>query len=721
MTADLLRCSTCRTFKNLTEFQLTRGDERRGRPARPKKTCNACLDRRRGLYDQITYTSIDYPMSTWTNFLSRLENQIACTELQLKASLPMRDAADSMTNLINEISGLDGFRWFRQHTETFERVDGGLTYDFRCSQRERTGQTLAMEDRQRSRREPETYQCSGRIHIMQRISTIYILYHHRSHLPPPHLAIRDVGIRSYIIQASQRHTAPEIMQQLTTGSLPGANINGLTRASVYNLWLQATSGRYQRHTDPHRSAQLLVEELENMSLLFFHASDDNKPRVALSTLFLAQLVEEPVIECYVDDTKGLEHAGLKLYCIMGLVKGKAVPVSYFICGQGDENLDTTRWIEEWFLSLRDHLSTPLVPHILFSDKDRAQMNAAERVWEEDIIRLCFWHVRDAITRKLNCQTNGQRQQRLTEADLHLLDLSSQGIEVDLAWVRSAGTTSLSASAKDRIIQMIIRHGARHPALESLDFEEIHDECLTDMYRLMRELDRPALFRYLFANWYRRDIFSKWSMAGGPRLAGFIPIGRTTMVVESHWNDLKNRWFGRCYRPRLDFILYTLDKHVLPATLHRLANTESARSPPSWWRAFRNIWATYVAYNTRGTFLTNLMQWTCSCQTFRQSYLLLCPHLTYAAVEAFPMLQHIHYSRIRRHQFPPYLEIDCFHGNESEDSDLRTVQGTSIEEDPILGTTTTLIEQIGHPARGTEMSSNEERMEALPTIAEILDQ
>ncbi len=83
-----------------------------------------------------------------------------------------------------------------------------------------------------------------------------------------------------------------------------------------------------------------------------------------------------------------------------------------------------------------------------------------------------------------------------------------------------------------------------------------------------------------------------------------------------------------------------------------------------------------------------------------------------------MLQHIHYSRIRRHQFPPYLEIDCIHGNESEDSNIRTVQGTSIEEDPIPETTTTLIEQIGHPARGTEMSSNEE---ALPTIAEILDQ
>ncbi len=108
MTANLLRCSTCRAFRNLTEFQLTCGDERRGRQARRKKTCNACLDRRRGLYDPITYTSIDYPMSTWTNFLSRLENQIAGTELQLKASLPMRDAADSMNNLIHEISGIDG-------------------------------------------------------------------------------------------------------------------------------------------------------------------------------------------------------------------------------------------------------------------------------------------------------------------------------------------------------------------------------------------------------------------------------------------------------------------------------------------------------------------------------------------------------------------------------------------------------------------------------------
>ncbi len=204
--------------------------------------------------------------------------------------------------------------------------------------------------------------------------------------------------------------------------------------------------------------------------------------------------------------------------------------------------------------LRDHPECPLDSLILFSDKDLAQMTAAERVWGTDIIRLCFWHVRDAVSRKVNSQANAQetRHQRLTADDLQVLDLSNQGVQVDMEWVSSHGTTSLNREAKNRVLQMVTEHGARHPALESLDFEEIHDECLVEMYRLMRELNRPGMFRYLYIHWYRRAIFQKWSMAGGPRINDFIPIGRTTMVVESHWNDLKNRWFRGTHARDLTF-------------------------------------------------------------------------------------------------------------------------------------------------------------------------
>ncbi len=152
--------------------------------------------------------------------------------------------------------------------------------------------------------------------------------------------------------------------------------------------------------------------------------------MAFSTLFLAELTMVQVIECYVDDTKGLEHAGLKLYAMPGLVHGKAVPVSYFVCGSGNEGGDTTRWVQEWFLAILNHHTQQLVPYILFSDKDQAQISADKSIWGPEIVRLCQWHVHDAIKWKLQTDQRTAGTTTSAEADILLLDLANLGVEID---------------------------------------------------------------------------------------------------------------------------------------------------------------------------------------------------------------------------------------------------------------------------------------------------
>ncbi len=731
MSSLLKKCTNCGCFKALSAFGVIQGNSRLSRAARPRKTCEVCLNRRRQRYEASNNTNTDYPALTIDEFLAKISNHATGVELNIKCTINITETSGSIDDFAASIGESDGFMWFKEQNEVYHRADGATTSTYRCSQRHRTIEDMGTA-RQRYRRPRDSYQCNGRVTIFQRGFDLRVLFVHKIHPAPRTVAIRDQAVRNYIVTMAQEHSPPEIMQLLIRGALPSSDITGLTTSAIYNVWLNATSGLFQRHQNPHQSAQILIPELQNLSLLFFYPSPTNKPRVAVSTVFLSEVVHQPVVECYVDDTRGLEHAGLKMYSIMGLVGTKAVPISYFFCGAGNEPGDTSRWLEEWFQTLRNNPTNPLKPTILFSDKDKAQMAAAENVWGSNIIRLCLWHVRDAVTRKLNRQASAQseRQQRLTEADLLLLDLTSQGQVVDLDWVRSGSSVSLNQDARTRVLNRVIQHGARHPALEGIDFEEIHDQCLVDIYRLIRELDKPAMFRYLYLNWYRRDLFGKWSMAGGPQLSNFIPIGRTTMVVESHWNDLKNRWFRHSYRPRLDYIFYKLDSDVLPAIAHRLRNfaTDMGNDPPSWWRAFRNIWAESIDTEEENEPLallrTDLMQWKCSCTIFRQSHVLLCSHLATLAIERCPSLTNIHWSQIIRNQFPPYLSIDRIHQNQVNDSNSNAVIYIEEEVVPERNTTTILIHDIPQTDR-IFAEPFDESVDAiteltLPTLAQIGD-
>ncbi len=122
---------------------------------------------------------------------------------------------------------------------------------------------------------------------------------------------------------------------------------------------------------------------------------------------------------------------------------------------------------------------------------------------------------------------------------------------------------------------------------------------------------------------------------------------------------------------------------------------------------------------------NLQQWKCSCRTYRQNHLLLCPHLVKISIQYHPELRHIHYSRVSRNQFPPYLSIDCIHGARSNASitstsnEPNTSNAASLEEtSPEISTV--LIEQFENIVRDAGISENGELMEDLPTIGDVME-
>ena len=59
--------------------------------------------------------------------------------------------------------------------------------------------------------------------------------------------------------------------------------------------------------------------------------------------------------------------------------------------------------------------------------------------------------------------------------------------------------------------------------------------------------------YLYERWYREPWFKKWARSA--RVA--VPIGKTTMMIESQWRILKRDFLINNPRPRLDLLVWII--------------------------------------------------------------------------------------------------------------------------------------------------------------------
>ena len=109
------------------------------------------------------------------------------------------------------------------------------------------------------------------------------------------------------------------------------------------------------------------------------------------------LVEEFVI----DSTYKTNREGSELFGVIANVNGAGFPVAYLLVDTRlapDHAITPKTIILESFM--RSLSSMGMSPAFMHSDKDAAQMEAITRVWGNNCLRLCTWHMRRAVDRKL---------------------------------------------------------------------------------------------------------------------------------------------------------------------------------------------------------------------------------------------------------------------------------------------------------------------------------
>ncbi|CAG8848878.1 13948_t:CDS:2, partial [Gigaspora margarita] len=115
-----------------------------------------------------------------------------------------------------------------------------------------------------------------------------------------------------------------------------------------------------------------------------------------------------------------------------------------------------------------------------------------------------------------------------------------------------------------------------------------------------------------------------------------PIGKTNMMIESHWKVLKHCYLHRFNRPRLDYLVWIIYSRVLPDQTTHFQQISLGRATPKWFDEFKKSWnqlATKpIADSVEERYAINLDYWLCSCPSFLRSRFLICKHLIHRAIE-----------------------------------------------------------------------------------------
>ena len=211
-----------------------------------------------------------------------------------------------------------------------------------------------------------------------------------------------------------------------------------------------------------------------------------------------------------------------------------------------------------------------------------------------------------------------------------------------------------------ILRLLMKHFCQHPLLperhgQHRTAELIYRDSVHETYLHCRNNQLREVWAYLWTNWYTPTKWKLWARSAHPHA---IPRKRTTMVVEAMWRNLKRLVLRHYNRPRVDFATYTLVTQALPAYRNKLVRIFN--DPRKGWAAalhgeqipIKKAWLVLRDKPVKGTYDTNIRQWTCSCGEQKYHSYLLCKHLV-RAVRRPPAEW---WATVVRHHTPPFYDI-----------------------------------------------------------------
>ena len=132
------------------------------------------------------------------------------------------------------------------------------------------------------------------------------------------------------------------------------------------------------------------------------------------------------------------------------------------------------------------------------------------------------------------------------------------------------------------------------------------------------------------NWYAPVQWKLWARSAGP---SGISVLKTTMIVESHWRRIKYDYIHRYNRLRMDLIVILLTSLVVPEAVEKMNAISSKffrKAMAAWRKFFKKHWHNpqhpLVVRQDLLKYHTDPIKWTCACNCFLLSWLLLCKHV-----------------------------------------------------------------------------------------------
>ena len=435
------------------------------------------------------------------------------------------------------------------------------TVYYLCSQSE-----CLADYKQSNRKRIMRFKCEGQLQIRINLLSGYaciMLTHNYLHKRPENSHSIPENICMEIRQ--NIHLEPLQLRKYLTKKF---DLSDITPKQIYYCWSSSTQSAYKFDDDPVKSAVYLLKNVyqsQNCELIMEKNTSDIVA-IAFSTPILkyAQQIEE----AHVDATYKTAKGRFELYGVVGEINGSGFPLAYCLMDtsrhSGNNESIRTQLLIEFFQALRNR---SLIPKFIFTDKDFAEINAAQLVWRNSQTRLCLWHIKRAILTRLRSKKEQQRFAYIKESDLKRFPF------IDPTFRPIPGSTSLfcPVSLHKSVVTLIERHFNLHPLIPidmsggSLTPDQIHYNSTKEVYDFCRLNDLSALWLYLFSCWYSEGKYSLWAHSCHPQ----IPFSKTTMMIEAHWKVLKRDYLYRFNRPRLDYVIYIICEHLLPQQENRL--------------------------------------------------------------------------------------------------------------------------------------------------------
>jgi hypothetical protein len=232
----------------------------------------------------------------------------------------------------------------------------------------------------------------------------------------PHVPYYDVAMppeAAAIIRQDVEHHSPAELVLKIQNRFPA-----ITRAQVHAAWTTMSETIWKRDKVQLTSARKLLDEYATEVDVFNLPTMDGIEQLAWGMRKIAGRLRGIIAEVGIDatckwlsvrhkrsiltspfkDNTNSKH--LELYTVLAENDNAGFPVSYCLLSTASsiDSRKRRKAIEWWLRALRDKYE--LHPPFIHVDKDFAEIGASLEVWPNAKIQLCFWHMRDAVTKRV---------------------------------------------------------------------------------------------------------------------------------------------------------------------------------------------------------------------------------------------------------------------------------------------------------------------------------